>query len=201
MPWFKIDDMLHSHPKARKAGLEAMGLWTLAGSYSSGYKLDGQIDSEWVFGKKRGKVLANRLVSAGLWHKNGHSCEECPQPLDASGYVFHDWDDNNPTSEEVEAKRASDRERQRARRARLSGTAPVTPQGVTPIVTRDTSRTSGVSHGTPTRPDPTRPKDNPPNPPEGGARRPRRDDPAPAPDPWDTYPSDPPADPPEEPRW
>lgn len=26
MPWFKVDDKIHSHPKARRAGLAAMGL-------------------------------------------------------------------------------------------------------------------------------------------------------------------------------
>lgn len=41
MPWFKVDDQLHSHPKPRRASLAALGLWTLSGSYSMAYKLDG----------------------------------------------------------------------------------------------------------------------------------------------------------------
>ena len=155
MPWFKVDDMLHAHPKARKAGLEAMGLWALAGSYCSAYKLDGHVDSDWIEGQKRGRTLANRLVSAGLWHESGHQCEGCPQPNEPRGFIFHDWADSNPTADEVEAKRASDRERQRTRRARLTAPATTTPLDVTPDVTRDSQRTSGVSHGTPSLPDPS----------------------------------------------
>ena len=30
MPWAKIDDKLHGHPKAAEAGLEALGLHLLA---------------------------------------------------------------------------------------------------------------------------------------------------------------------------
>ena len=35
MPHFRVDDALHSHPKAQRAGDEALGMWTLAGSYQS----------------------------------------------------------------------------------------------------------------------------------------------------------------------
>ena len=161
--WFKVDDQLHSHPKARRAGLEAMGLWVLAGAYCSAYKLDGHVDSEWIATQKRGKALAKSLVSARLWHEMGHDCEGCPQPNDERGYVFHDWEDSNPTADEVEAKRASDRERQRQRRARLNGTKPAPAEDVTPDVTPDVQRDTCVSHGTPTRPDPTRPKEEDPS--------------------------------------
>jgi len=43
MPWFKVDDALHSHPKTRKAGLAAMGLWVVAGSFSASYMTSGFI--------------------------------------------------------------------------------------------------------------------------------------------------------------
>lgn len=33
MSWFKVDDKLHDHRKARKAGKSAMGVWVLAGSW------------------------------------------------------------------------------------------------------------------------------------------------------------------------
>lgn len=161
--WFKVDDQLHAHPKTRRAGFEAMGLWVVAGAYCSAYKLDGHVDIEWIETQKRGKVLAKALVSARLWHEDGHDCEGCPQPTGPHGYVFHDWEDSNPTADEVEAKRASDRERQRQRRARLNGTKPPVTDDVTPDVAPGVTRDSRVSHGTPTRPDPTRPKEEEPS--------------------------------------
>ena len=124
MSWFKIDDQLHGHPKARRAGLDAMGLWVVAGSYSAAYKLDGHIDREWVASWPKGANRAAQLVKAGLWHTTGHRCGDCPQPDDPDGWVFHDWADQNPTSEEIEKKRDHDRERQRKRRLRLAGEAP-----------------------------------------------------------------------------
>ncbi len=101
-----------------------MGLWAVAGSYSAAYKLDGQIDREWVASWPKGLGRAAQLVKAGLWHADGHRCAECPQPDDPGGWVFHDWADQNPTSQEIEKKRDHDRERQRKRRLRLAGEAP-----------------------------------------------------------------------------
>ena len=46
MPWFKVDDTWHSHPKARRASLGAVGLWSMCGSYSMAYKTDGWVP-EW----------------------------------------------------------------------------------------------------------------------------------------------------------
>ena len=44
MSWFKIDDKLHSHKKvARLHGIAPMGLWALAGSWSSSQETDGFI--------------------------------------------------------------------------------------------------------------------------------------------------------------
>ena len=114
-PWFKVDDTLHAHPKARRAGKSAMGLWALAGSYCMAYKLDGQIDSEWI-ATQRGRAEAVKLCAAKFWHANGHDCEECPQPLDPLGFVFHDWFDNQPSAEEIERDREATRDRQRKSR-------------------------------------------------------------------------------------
>jgi hypothetical protein len=36
------------------------------------------------------KQVASMLVSAGLWHETGHSCDECPQPMAGMG-VVHDY--------------------------------------------------------------------------------------------------------------
>lgn len=66
MPWFKVDDQLHSHPKPRRASLAALGLWTLSGSYSMAYKLDGFVPAWYVHGHNQGKRHAESLVRVGL---------------------------------------------------------------------------------------------------------------------------------------
>lgn len=67
MPWFNTDDKLHSHPKSRAAGLEALGLWLLAGCHSVAVRNPGFASSEYVYSFPRGRTLAKRLVRAGFW--------------------------------------------------------------------------------------------------------------------------------------
>jgi hypothetical protein len=110
VPWFKTDDQFHSHPKARRANLAALGLWTLAGSYSMAYKLDGFVPDWYVAAHPGGRKHADTLVHVGLWETAVRGCEE--------GYVFHDWTDYQPTSQEIEAEREATRQRQREFRAR-----------------------------------------------------------------------------------
>lgn len=111
MPWFKVDDTLHSHPKPRRAGLPAMGLWGLAGSHCMAYKTDGFVPDWFVASWPNGRKLATELVKARLW--------EASSKDDETGWQFHDWAHFQPTSEEIEADRVYARERQRKRRAKL----------------------------------------------------------------------------------
>lgn len=120
MSWFKVDDHMHSHRKTMRAGTEAMGLWVLAGSWSSAEESDG-----WVPGYvlprlagPAGEALAHTLVAAGLWDAETVDGEE--------GYRFRGWEEYQPTKAQLEAKRAEGRERmRRARgvRANTAGTA------------------------------------------------------------------------------
>ena len=98
MPWFKVDDGLHSHPKAMAAGLEAMGLWVLMGSYCGFYV--GQrghitrVAARRVAGSARTlDRCAKRLVDAGLWHE------------EADGWSFHEWVHYQPTPESLQEER------------------------------------------------------------------------------------------------
>lgn len=111
MPWFKVDDTLHGHPKARRAGLEAMGLWSVSGSYCMSYKTDGFVPEWYVQSWPHGLKLAARLVSAGKWETYEKDGER--------GWVFHDWADYQPSSDEIESERENARERQKKRRQRL----------------------------------------------------------------------------------
>lgn len=117
MTWFKVDDQLAFHRKARAAGNAAMGLWVRAGSYCGAQLSDGHVDADVIplLGGKAADVA--RLVKARLWHGNGHDCEACPQPNDMDGYVFHDWEAHQPMRSKVEERRAEDRERKAAARA------------------------------------------------------------------------------------
>lgn len=142
MPWFKVDDDLHSHPKARRVGLAPLGLWSVSGSYSMSYKTDGFVPDWFVNGWPNGRRYVQELVAAGMWEPAEKDGE--------SGWQFHDWADYQPLSDEIEADRDRARDRQRKRRARLRGetNADVTAN-VTPDVTRDSQ------DPVPSRPDPT----------------------------------------------
>lgn len=117
MAWFKVDDQLHSHPKARRAGLEAMGLWLVAGSHCMSYLTDGFVEEWFVLSWPNGAELAERLVGTGLWLKL------------ENGWQFHDWAEFQPTREKVEAEREAAAERMRRVRANRSANARPNTEG------------------------------------------------------------------------
>jgi hypothetical protein len=110
VPFFNVDDQFHGHPKRRKAGWAAVGLWTTAGSWCRAYKRDGFVPAD-LIDEWKAKRYADQLVAAGLWFLTSEG--------DESGYQFHDWLDINSTSDEVEKQREAARERQRNRRKKL----------------------------------------------------------------------------------
>jgi hypothetical protein len=133
MPWFPVDDGFHAHRKAAKAGVEAVGLWTLAGSWSASELTDGwipdyiaqRLDPRW-------RRNAAKLVAAGLWIAEERSGEK--------GWQFHEWaeEGRNPTAETVRAKRAEARERmRRVRENRQNGSQ---------VVRANTERTDSERH-------------------------------------------------------
>ncbi len=110
MTWFKVDDGLHSHLKAMRAGAEAMGLWVLAGSWSADQLTDGWVP-EYAALRITSNAMthAESLVRAGLWEPG----KEDGDP----GWWFHDWTDHQPTRDEVERRRDEARERMRRLRS------------------------------------------------------------------------------------
>jgi hypothetical protein len=113
VPWFKVDDQLHDHRKARVAGAHAMGMWVLAGSWCGANPNDGFIPESVVvrWEPRAYRKLARALVDAGLWHVDELNGEH--------GWRFHDWADFQPTRAEIDAERAAARDRMRTRRANL----------------------------------------------------------------------------------
>jgi hypothetical protein len=126
MPWFRLDDSFHSHPKVIAAGNEAVGLYTRCGTYAAEHLTDGFLRKDVVllYGSS---ALAASLVRTRLWHRT------------RGGWVIHDYLDYNPSREAVENERKQAAERQRRRRG---GT----------LSRRDNGVTNAVTTSTPTRP-------------------------------------------------
>lgn len=135
MPWFNVDDQMHSHPKVLTAGNAAIGLWTRLGSYASAYATEGFIPTEIVhaYGKKNER---NNLITAGLLVPEN------------DGYRLHDYLDYNRDREQIENAREQARERKRRQRERQKESQ---GHGVTSPVT------SGVSHGPQAKPSQAKP--------------------------------------------
>lgn len=137
MTWFKVDDSFSSHPKVMAiprgaARLRAIGLWASLGSWCARQLTDGHFARHMVTEHGGTTSDAKRLVEVGLW-------ETTP-----AGYVFHDWQDWQPTRAKVEEDRAAARERMR--RNRTGSPTPVRP---------NTGRTSEAVTPTPSRPVPS----------------------------------------------
>lgn len=99
MAWFNADDKMHSHPKMRAAGLEAIGLWTLAGTYCTDYLTDGAVPAWFVDSWPKGKQLAGKLIKAGLWEADGED------------FQFLSWGEYQRTKEQVLAAKEKAAER------------------------------------------------------------------------------------------
>ena len=110
MPWARVDDGLFSHPKARKAWRcrPALGLHLLALSYCMKHGTEGRLSTEFVEDQlpspRERRTVVAALVDCGLWSENG------------DGWIVHDFLDYNPSNADIEARRASDRERKRGGR-------------------------------------------------------------------------------------
>jgi len=94
MTWFKVDDSFHSHPKVLASRPAALGLWVVAGSWSSANLTGGFVSDQVVSRLVPGAAkLARELVTVGLWTRT------------KGGYQFHDWSDYQPTKEEATTAR------------------------------------------------------------------------------------------------
>lgn len=98
MAWFKTDDKLPDHRKARsvrkshptkRRDVAPFGIWVLAGAWSSDGFVPLEVLEDW---DEDAKELAARLVKAGMWHPTKRDGEP--------GYIFHDWHDQNPAKDD-----------------------------------------------------------------------------------------------------
>ena len=138
MPWFKVDDKLHDHRKARSAGKSAMGVWVLAGSWSADNLTDGFVPVSILprWGNSRD---AAKLCEVGLWHPDTQDGEQ--------GWRFHEWTERQPTRAQKMAERA-----ERAKAGKAGGFA----SGRSRREAKANQVASGLLEP-PSRPVPTRP--------------------------------------------
>lgn len=165
MPWFKVDDAFHSHPKVMGLSPAAVGVWTLAGAWSANYLTDGEVQANILRRFGGTSEMIQELCDSGLWIDNGDGT-----------YQFKDWSDYQPVKADVDAEREAARERMRQVRAKKKGTDGASP------VRANASRTTEEVRVTPTQPVPSRPE---------GSKEPSTDAPSPEFDAfWSAFPSE-----------
>jgi len=155
MPWFKVDDGFHGHPKVVELSLESVGVWTLAGSWCAAYLTDGEIGLKSIQRLGGSQEQAMELVYAGLWLE--------PEP---GLYQFKDWADYQPLKSAVEAERDAARDRMQKVRAQKKGRSG--SENVRPNNSGTFGGTSEEVRLTPTHPIPSLPITTTP-PPDGAA--------------------------------
>jgi hypothetical protein len=105
MVWFLVDDNLALHQKVNQAGNAAMGVWVRAGAWSAGNLTDGYIPSR-IAHQIGTRSQIESLLKSGLWSRV------------TDGYQFHDWEDRQPTAEQVKQRREGARQRKAKQRAK-----------------------------------------------------------------------------------
>ena len=110
MPWFALDDGFDTHPKVRKAGNAAVGLFVRLGVHATKHLTEGHLDGAIVrdYGTD---ATVRKLITVGMLHAFGHDCLRCEQPAE-DGYVIHDYLDYNKSRAQIEAAREAARKRQ-----------------------------------------------------------------------------------------
>jgi hypothetical protein len=163
MVWFIVDDKFHSAEEVlsipREIRPAAIGLWTLAGAWSSDHLKDGYVPLYVLDQVGADEVLADELVRVKLWTKT------------KTGYQFRNWAKWQQTREDVEGRRKAERDRKNAYREQKRAEREKSgerPAPVPPGHPRDKGGSPGHQALTqsPTQPIPI---NNTPSPPAGGA--------------------------------
>lgn len=105
MGWVRLDDQRALNRKLREAGFEARGLDEAALCLVSGDETDGYISDDSVamlavaHGCKRASRPIERLLAVGRWTRDA----------ERKGYWIHDYDQFNPTKDQLEEMREKKR--------------------------------------------------------------------------------------------
>lgn len=153
MPWARLDDGFHDHPKVDGLSLAAVGLYTLCLTWAHRHRktavMPGHITEARVakLAGKQSRALTTELLTSGLWEpENG-----------MGGYVIHDFADYLPKERDPDERREAGK-RGAAKRWESDGK----PDGNLPSldIGNDGSRASAPAY-------PTRPVPDPPHPTAG----------------------------------
>lgn len=120
MSWFRVDDNLSRHRKAKRAGAVAMGLWVCCGAHAS--SAAGSGDGFIAFDDVEDQAM--RLGIGLDWRDVAARLVNCGDDLEdgtrgpgfwtetRGGFRFHDWSDYRPGSDPLAERRRADAERQ-----------------------------------------------------------------------------------------
>jgi hypothetical protein len=163
----KLDAGYDEHPKVVGLSEAAFNMEIRAMCYTSRNSLDGFIPGGWLqrqTSSSEPREVAEELVKATRWHRADVPCPKghdttCPT-MAGEGWRIHDYLDDNPSSEQVRAKRAAGAARMRRSRKRVrtegdrSDTAEPAASGQ---ATADSQPASPPTGGDPAGPRPLRP--------------------------------------------
>lgn len=110
MAWFALDDGFDTHPKVRKAGNAAIGLFVRLGVHATKHLTEGHLDGDIVRSYGTAATIG-KLIAVGMMHEPGHGCPRCPQPAEGDFFI-HDYLDYNKSRAQIEAARENARKRQ-----------------------------------------------------------------------------------------
>jgi hypothetical protein len=167
MPWVRFDDQFPIHRKVDGLSDAAYRLHTSAIFWCARNLTDGFVsedDLDGVTARVRTPArFASECVKRGTWHEARFDCPspKCAAPVDADGWVIHDYMEYQPSREQVLADRKKAAERQarwREAKAGKPGSNAVTRPDMSendPIHNGSTNGvTNAVSASSPPRPAP-----------------------------------------------
>jgi hypothetical protein len=94
MPWIRLEDTFTEHPKVLEVGQRAAWVHVRAISYCSVHLTDGHLSPAVARAVGATTSIAEALVEARLWEKNGDG-----------GYLIHDYLEYQPSKAHVEEQR------------------------------------------------------------------------------------------------
>jgi hypothetical protein len=107
--WLKLSVDLPDHPKVAELSDRAFRALIASWCYAARFETDGYLPHQAQRAVGMTAKLAGELEAAGLLHRNG------------SGWHVHDWDEHQPTAEEIARRRVMAAKRQASYRRRLRG--------------------------------------------------------------------------------
>jgi hypothetical protein len=107
--WLKLSVDLPDHPKVAELSDRAFRALIASWCYAARFETDGYLPEQAQRAVGMNNKLAGELEAAGLLHRNG------------AGWHVHDWDEHQPTAEEIARRRDMANKRQAKYRRRLRG--------------------------------------------------------------------------------